>query len=70
MKQHVRLLTHQSKLLASLPEQGMGYHVVDIELSNGRILKKLFVIDSSILVIEKDEEPVDPKNILSIKLHL
>ena len=48
-KQRVKLLDHQSKILVSLPEQGMGYQIVDIELSNGRILKNLFVIDSTIL---------------------
>ena len=41
--------------LVMLPESGMGYQLVKIFLSNGKILRKRKVLNSSILVLEHDE---------------
>ena len=40
------------KKLQWFPESGMGYHLVDVELKDGRILSKLTVLNSSILVFD------------------
>jgi len=68
MKHKIKLLDNQSQELLLLPEQGMGYQIVDIELNNGQRLEKLIVIDSTYLVLEDENELIDPKDILSIKL--
>ena len=41
--------------LVKLPESGMGYQLVKVFLSNGKILRKRKVLNSSILVLEHDE---------------
>ncbi len=41
--------------LVKLPESGMGYQLVKIFLSDGKILRKRKVLNSSILVLEPDE---------------
>ena len=42
--------------LVELPESGMGYHLVDIILKNGRVLKNRIILNSSKLVINPDED--------------
>lgn len=37
-----------------LPETGMGYHLVDVHLNDGRVLLKQMILNSSILVIKTD----------------
>ncbi len=69
MKQKIRLLDNQSETLTLLPEQGLGYQIVDIELVDGRHLEKLLVIDSTYLLFEDEAESIDPNDILSIKIH-
>ncbi len=69
MKHKIKLLDNQSQELELLPEQGMGYQIVDIELNNGQRLEKLIVIDSTYLILEEENELIDPNDILSIKLH-
>jgi hypothetical protein len=41
--------------LKEIPESGMGYHIVDITLKNGRVLKNRKVINSSKLLLNPDE---------------
>jgi hypothetical protein len=41
--------------LVKLPETGMGYQLVKIVLSNGTILRKRKILNSSILELEPDE---------------
>ena len=41
--------------LVKLPETGMGYQLVKIFLSEGKILRKRKVLNSSILILEQDE---------------
>ena len=40
--------------LITLPENGMGYQVVDITLKGGNILKKRVVLNSNLLLLEAD----------------
>lgn len=55
--------------LLSLPETGMGYQVVKVILKNGKTLHKHKVINSSLLMLEqneniteKDIEAIVPEN--------
>ena len=41
--------------LRTIPETGMGYHIVDIIMNNGSTLKNRTVINSSILLLHPDE---------------
>ncbi len=68
MSNKVKLLDEQIKLLESLPEQGMGYHIVDIKLKNGKKLIKRIIINSEYLKLN-EYELIDPKDIKSIKIH-
>jgi hypothetical protein len=54
--------THRLELSESIigallkqPENGMGYQIVKVFLKSGRILHKLKVLNSQILLIEHDE---------------
>jgi hypothetical protein len=64
----IKLLQKQIDLLVNLPEAGMGYHIVDIKLTDGRIFNGKVVLNSTYLQIE-DEEKIDPNEIEAIKLH-
>lgn len=67
-KVRINLPKKFSDLLENLPEQGMGYQIVDIVLKNGKSLIKKIVLNSSILELEKSEE-IKAKDIEIIKLH-
>jgi hypothetical protein len=41
--------------LVNLPESGMGYQLVKVFLTNGKVLRKHKVLNSSILVLDTDE---------------
>ncbi|WP_310558070.1 hypothetical protein [Flavobacterium sp.] len=41
--------------LSDLPEQGMGYQIVEIILKNGTILKERKVVNSTYLLLEENE---------------
>jgi hypothetical protein len=41
--------------LVKLPESGMGYQLVKVFLTNGKVLRKHKVLNSSILVLDTDE---------------
>ena len=64
----IKLLQKQINLLQNLPEQGMGYQVVDITLKNGKTFNERVVLNSMYLQIE-DNEKIDPNEIETIKLH-
>jgi len=68
MKRKVKLLEKHIKVLETLPEQGMGYQIVDINMEEGKHLNKRIVLNSSFLVLEGDEL-IDPNKIASINLH-
>lgn len=61
-KDHRELLTKQIELsddlkssIDELPETGMGYHIVDIILKNGRILTNRKIINGTFLITNPDE---------------
>ncbi len=64
----IKLLKNQIDLLVNLPETGMGYHIVDIKLKDGRIFKEKVVFNSTYLQID-DKGKIDPNEIEAIKLH-
>jgi small nuclear ribonucleoprotein (snRNP)-like protein len=64
----IKLLQEQIDLLVNLPETGMGYHIVDIKLKNGRMLHGKIVLNSTYLQMD-DKEEIDPNEIEAIKLH-
>lgn len=68
MKTKIKLLQKQINLLQNLPEQGMGYQVVDITLKNGMTFYEKVVLNSIYLQIEGNEK-IDPNEIGIIKLH-
>ena len=68
MTKKVKLLYNQIKLLESLPEQGMGYQIIDIELKNGNKLIERIVFNSTYLKLN-EEEFIDPLQIELIKIH-
>jgi len=53
--------------LVKLPESGMGYQLVKIFLSDGKILRKRKVLNSSILILEPDEN-INSSEIQNIEL--
>jgi hypothetical protein len=53
--------------LVKLPESGMGYQLVKVFLSNGKILHKHKVVNSSILLLEPNED-ISSLNIEKIEL--
>ena len=55
--------------LVKLPESGMGYQLVKVFLSNGTILRKHKVLNSSILVLEPNED-ISSSQIEKIELDL
>jgi hypothetical protein len=52
----IKLTENWINYLISLPESGMGYQLVRIFLKGGKILKKHKVLNSSLLVLEENEE--------------
>jgi len=55
-KFRLKLSKKYSEYLESLPEHGMGYQLVDIELNNGLKLINRIVINSSLLELNNKEE--------------
>ncbi len=68
MKIKIKLLQNQMNLLQSLPEQGMGYQVVDITLKNGKTFYEKIVLNSMYLQMD-EKETIDPNEIETIKPH-
>ncbi|MEO5777128.1 MAG: hypothetical protein ABIQ27_09480 [Flavobacterium sp.] len=54
--------------LENLPEHGMGYQTIDIELFDGRILTDRIVFNSTYLKKLDDEEKIEPNQIKNIKI--
>lgn len=67
METSIKLTDEQIKILENLPEQGMGYQIVNLTLKNGQILKDRIVLNSSYLKIEKNEN-INPNDIVKINL--
>ena len=67
MKNKVKLNEKHIDYLSSLPEQGMGYQVIEIILKDGRKLSQRTVLNSTYLVLN-DNEAVDPDLIEEVSL--
>lgn len=67
MKNKIQLSEEQTKYLSELPEQGMGYQIVDVFLKNGEVLKQRVVLNATFLTLEENED-ILLSDILKIKL--
>jgi hypothetical protein len=67
-KTTIRLTEDQITALQNLPEQGIGYQIVDIVLNDGKELNNKIVLNSTYLQLEPNEK-IDPINIETIRLH-
>lgn len=65
----IKLLSEQIKKLETLPEQGMGYQIVDIKLKSGKELKNRVVLNSSYLLLH-DDERLNSNEIIDVNLHV
>ena len=56
--------------LSSQPETGMGYHVVDVLLSDGSVVPDVAIIQSEIIgqVRGREGVPFDPEQIVELRL--
>ena len=52
---YYKLSNEQENYLINQPETGMGYQVVKVILKNGRVLHRQKVINSSMLILEENE---------------
>ena len=57
MKYTIKLPERFTAQLLHLPEDGMGYQFVDVELKDGRVLNHLVVIDADRLQVAEEIEP-------------
>lgn len=64
---YLKLNTVQENYLLSQPENGMGYQLVKVFLKSGKILNHHKVINSSLLMLEENEN-ITEKDILKIEL--
>jgi len=65
--QKIKLPDRFVKYLISLPENGMGYQIVKVILKSGKILHQHKVINSSLLMLEENEN-ITEKDIEKIEL--
>jgi hypothetical protein len=64
----ITLNKDQVEFLSRLPEQGMGYHIVDLTLIDGTKLKGKMIFNCMYLELAEGESiPVD--NIREIEIH-
>lgn len=64
MKHTVKLPERFTAQLLQLPEDGMGYQYVDVELKDGRVLSHLVVVNADLLQVT---EAIEPTLIVSIR---
>ena len=64
---YLRLITEQENYLRSQPENGMGYQLVKVFLKIGKILNHHKVINSSLLMLEENEN-ITEKDFAKIEL--
>ncbi|MCU0351831.1 MAG: hypothetical protein MUF43_13550 [Flavobacterium sp.] len=65
----LKLPTVFSNYLENLPEKGMGYQIVDIELLDGQILVDRIVFNSTYLKLNENEK-IQPEKIKNVKVKL
>lgn len=51
--------------LDNIPETGMGYHIVNIELTSGAIIKDVVILDST-FIMDLDIDPTSIKRIIPL----
>lgn len=68
MENKIILRQNQIDFLSNLPEQGMGYQIVDVTLKNGQLLKERIVLNSTYLKLD-DSDQIKPDDIEKIELH-
>ena len=64
----IKLSKKWIKYLISLPESGMGYQIVDIELKDGRIIKGVYVFNAEYLDLPNKYGSLKANDIKKIKL--
>lgn len=64
---YFKLNTEQENYLLSQPENGMGYQIVKVILKSGKVLHQHKVINSSLLMLEENEN-ITEKDIEKIEL--
>lgn len=52
---YFKLSAEQKNYLLSQPENGMGYQIVKVILKSGKVLRQHKVINSSLLMLETNE---------------
>ncbi|HAC14923.1 MAG TPA: hypothetical protein DCE78_03115 [Bacteroidetes bacterium] len=67
-KRSIKLPKRLSSVLSLLPEQGMGYQIVDIRLKSGKWITQIPVYNSELLVID-DIENILSKEITAVRVH-
>lgn len=65
----LELNKQQIDFLSQLPEHGMGYHIVDITLKDGRVMKGRIVLNSTYLKLDESEH-FKADDIGKIELHI
>ncbi|NCC98717.1 MAG: hypothetical protein EOL95_03300 [Bacteroidia bacterium] len=68
MNEKVKLPQKYIDILADLPEQGMGYQIVNVTLKNGTFLSDRRVVNSSYLLLMKNEI-IKTFDILNVELN-
>lgn len=63
----IKLDDEHIKTLENLPEQGIGYQIVDITLKNGQVFKQKFVLNSTNLRVDANDT-IDVNNIDKIEI--
>ncbi|MEJ7681767.1 MAG: hypothetical protein WKG06_28760 [Segetibacter sp.] len=63
----IQLPVKFTRQLIKLPETGMGYQLVKITLKNGHVLDNHKVLNSSVLILQKDEK-FENEEIVSIEM--
>jgi len=63
----IKLRSEQIEQLVHLPEQGMGYQLVDLRMTTGELHLHRVVLNSEFLLLE-DNELLDPENISTIEI--
>ena len=64
----VKLGKKQTDFLTNIPEDGMGYKIVDVKLKSGKVLKGKTVLNSMYLQLDKSEV-LKPDEIETITPH-
>lgn len=64
----IKLSKKWVEYLASVPESGMGYQIVDVMLKDGRVLKNTVVFNAEDLKLPPEYRGVELQDVEEIKL--